>query len=442
MKKFKLNFKLFVLLILPAALLDTLNSIYNIYIPIYLQAGGESFTSQGATLTFGFGVGAALVGLWLTADNILAWLIQPLVGAWSDRSKSPWGRRIPFIIYTLPLVLIGYALIPVIPTMIPENLNGQQAKIIGLFLIFTAACIIYYLGLIPQRVILQTMRQEMVNVNDRSKIESWYTFAMYGFTIIALTIGSMLYEIYGPLLFWVMGSVYAVSTLALILFLPEARKTDEKVILEETSSIKQLLSVFRSTPPENRKSIGFFYASLVLFMIANSALANFASSWTVTILGISESKASQILSIYTIAATLIAIPAGYLAAGKFGRRNMCITGIFCFVVASVLLSFMPSLYIICFVLFGLGLGTYLVAILPLATELAGNQASMGSVVGLYNFMYMLGFLLGANLIGWIIQMTSYASFFPATSVILIASFFCALMVRPIEPTKELTLEKV
>ncbi|MER3420529.1 MAG: hypothetical protein C4290_08420 [Chloroflexota bacterium] len=43
-----------------------------------------------------------LVGLILTATNIFDALSYPIVGYWSDRTSSRWGRRIPFIVLATP----------------------------------------------------------------------------------------------------------------------------------------------------------------------------------------------------------------------------------------------------------------------------------------------------------------------------------------------------
>ncbi len=48
----------------------------------------------------------------MTLDNIAAIFIQPPVGAWSDRLRTPIGRRMPFILIGAPVGALAFGLIP------------------------------------------------------------------------------------------------------------------------------------------------------------------------------------------------------------------------------------------------------------------------------------------------------------------------------------------
>ena len=49
----------------------------------------------------------------MTLDNIAAFFIQPPVGAWSDRLRTPIGRRMPFILIGAPIAAVAFGLIPI-----------------------------------------------------------------------------------------------------------------------------------------------------------------------------------------------------------------------------------------------------------------------------------------------------------------------------------------
>lgn len=428
MNKSKLSFGMLLLLVLPPAFLELLNNVYNMYVPIFIQAGNPDFAAKG-TLTLGFGFGALMVGVWMVADNLFGFFAQPLVGAWSDRTKNKRGRRLPFVIWTLPLVVVGYALIPLIPTLIPQTLNGQNSQLTGFVIFFTLACVIYYLGFTPVRVVFQALRQEAVATTDRVKVESWFNFILNLFTIIAYTAGALLYKLYGPLLFWAVLAIYVVVALLVVFKYKESQELSAAAGDQEDSNVKQLSAVFRDAPKEARMKFIWFLVSVLFFTIGASAYTNFCSSWAVNVLGINEAKASTFLAIIIVATTVAVLPAGYIAAGKFGRRNMYLVGMIVMVIASALLAFVPSLYMVGFILLGAGAGIGFPCQLPLATEIAPQKGRLGSIIGVYNIAYLTGFVFGSFLTGWIIQMTSYKALFPTVIGAMTLSLICFLFVK-------------
>ena len=114
-------------------------ALYNTYVPIYLQAGHPAFDSKLAVQTFGFGLSATITGLIMTLDNIAAFFIQPIMGAISDRTYTRIGRRMPYILIFAPIAVLAFVLIPLVPQMIPAELNGQVSQLSGLFAFFVAA---------------------------------------------------------------------------------------------------------------------------------------------------------------------------------------------------------------------------------------------------------------------------------------------------------------
>src|SRR4051812_15449504 len=55
---------------------------------------------------------AALIGLLMGMDNLLGIFIQPWIGNRSDRTRTRWGRRIPYLAVGMPVAAVLFALIP------------------------------------------------------------------------------------------------------------------------------------------------------------------------------------------------------------------------------------------------------------------------------------------------------------------------------------------
>jgi len=279
----------------------------------------------------------------------------------------------------------------------------------------------------PARSILQTLRQEVVEPGQRSRIEAAYFFLYNVFTILAYTLGGKLYALYGPLIFWCALALYIITTLILLVFFREPQELS--AVPQEENNIKQLLSVFRGVSGTQARSLYAFLASAAFYSLVLSAMINFGSSWAVNVLGVAENKAASIIAIVTVAATLTALPAGFIGGTRFGRRNLYVASLCVSLLAMLELVIAPQMYVVGFIIFGIGMGGTMTAQLPLASEVARSQSSLGSVIGVYNFAYMFGFLLGANVMGWIIQATSYAAIFPTNLVFTILALAAAFFVR-------------
>lgn len=94
----------------------TLWSVYNSYVPVIFRAKLTEMTDGGAALP-GFLSVALLVNAIMTIDNIFGVIFQPYFGKRSDRTRSKWGKRMPYIILCLPICAIFFSLIPLAATV-------------------------------------------------------------------------------------------------------------------------------------------------------------------------------------------------------------------------------------------------------------------------------------------------------------------------------------
>ena len=88
---------------------------------------------------FGFDIDARVfAGFLIFAGRFIDAFTDPLIGWWSDRTRSRWGRRIPFIIFSTPFYGLFGAMIWFLPTEDASLWNALYFVIV-LELYFTAA---------------------------------------------------------------------------------------------------------------------------------------------------------------------------------------------------------------------------------------------------------------------------------------------------------------
>ncbi|MGZ9222225.1 MAG: MFS transporter, partial [Anaerolineales bacterium] len=153
--------------------------VYNAFVPIFLANK--------------FNLAPAFIGFFMTLDNIAALFIQPLVGVWSDRLRTPMGRRLPFILIGAPITAIAFGLIP-------------MAAILPLFVACTSTLL---LSAALWRTPVVALMPDITPSQNRSQANGIINFMGGIGTIVALQTGGMLYKLSPSFPFW-LGSVLVV----------------------------------------------------------------------------------------------------------------------------------------------------------------------------------------------------------------------------------------
>jgi Na+/melibiose symporter-like transporter len=153
--------------------------VYNAFVPIFLANK--------------FGLEAAFIGFFMTLDNVAALFIQPPVGAWSDRLRTPIGRRLPFILVGAPITALAFGLIPL-------------AAVLPLFVACTSTLL---LSAALWRTPVVALMPDITPSEKRSQANGIINFMGGIGTIIALQTGGALYKLSPAFPFW-LGSALVV----------------------------------------------------------------------------------------------------------------------------------------------------------------------------------------------------------------------------------------
>lgn len=119
----------------------------------------------------------ALLGTAMMIGRIVDAITDPLIAQWSDRTRTRWGRRVPFILFgSLPLVLF-FILVwsPPVPGSSLVNFT-YLVLMLGLFFLFYTIVIVPYSALLPELT---------SSSKERISLATWQGF----FRILGLIIG-------------------------------------------------------------------------------------------------------------------------------------------------------------------------------------------------------------------------------------------------------------
>ena len=132
-----------------------------------------------------FGLSLIVVGWLLWATRISDAVTDPWIGYWSDRIRTRWGRRKPFVLLGTPIYGVAIALLFIVPfefsdvTWLGQTFSNGYAWMF-VMLVFT------YLGATIKDLPFSAWGAELSsNYHERSLIRSWREFFGVGGALIA-----------------------------------------------------------------------------------------------------------------------------------------------------------------------------------------------------------------------------------------------------------------
>lgn len=368
--------------------------VYNAFVPIFLSEK--------------FHLAPAIVGFFMTLDNIAALFIQPPVGAWSDRLRTPLGRRIPFILVGAPITAVAFGLIPL-------------AAVLPLFVACTSTLL---LSAALWRTPVVALMPDITPSEFRSQANGIINFMGGIGTIIALQTGGMLYKLSPNFPFWLGSVLVILAALVVYLFIEEPREYAETE--HQPGMFASLREVFND---EDKSGLRILFA-IFFWFLGFSAVETFFTLYAKNHLGLNEGDGATLLSVLPLFFVIFAIPSGFIA-GRIGRRTTITIGLITLIVMLVLLYVTPASALltgiaplplvgiplieggarmltlagVLLMLGGVGWAFININSLPMIVDLT-SAARLGTFTGLYYLFSTMSAIVGPNVNGWAIQLTN------------------------------------
>ena len=386
-----------------------MDPLYDTYIPIFLSRFVDS---------------KGLIGIIMTLDNLFALFLIPIVAAMSDKTRTPIGRRMPYIIVTLPLSGILFGIIPF------SAFWGLSGLIIAIFFlnIFKQAGRGPVVALMPDTIPGEYRSEANGVINT-----------MAGIAAIVGTIGlAKLMDIKinlpgkGPtdeiLSFPVAGILVIIATIILFIFVKEkqvATDTEEKVKISE--SIKLIFS-------GSDKSAFLILIALLLWFLGYQGILPFIGLYSKEIIGVSSGTAGLAAGMVAIAYAMFAILSGIIAH-KMGRKktirfSLAMLTIITLLLAahptfSSMLGFTQTAMLLSFFILLFIFGTFWVSVVtnsfPMLWQMA-SYGSMGIYTGLYYTFSQAASIGAPPITGFIIDIFGFQGIFIFASICMFSAF--------------------
>jgi maltose/moltooligosaccharide transporter len=375
--------------------------VYNAFVPLFLANK--------------FGLAPALIGFFMALDNIAALLIQPPVGALSDRLRTPIGRRMPFLLIGAPIGAAAFGILPL-------------AAVLPVFIACTMTLI---LSMALWRTPVVALMPDITPSKYRSQANGVINF-MGGFgAIIAFLGGSALYRMNPAFPFWLGSVLVLVAVLMVFIFIREPKVVAP--VHEQPKLIKSLQEV----ATDRDKSALRILLAIFFWFLAYSAIEAFFTLYANRHLLLEEADGARLLGQLSLLFVIFALPSG-LIGGKIGRRKTIMAGITIMALAMLAMFFLPIstlttslaslpvlgvVPVVGVILMFAGIAWALINInsLPMVVDMT-DAVRIGTFTGLYYLFSTFAFIIGPNVNGWIIQLTGGNY----NAVMLVAPMFMAI----------------
>ncbi len=364
-------------------------SVYNAFVPLFLDER--------------FGLHAGWISFIMVLDNIAALIIQPPLGVFSDRLRTPIGRRLPFIVVGAPIAAAMFGFIP-------------YAQVLPLFVL---SCITLLLAMAFWRTPVVALMPDITPSSSRSQANGVINLMGGLGTVLATMIGGTLYRLNPTYPFFLAAGLVILSVVLVMIFIREPKEyISSKIHLAgknegsqiETKVFTNLKNVFTQAD----KSPKYILLAIMFWFIAYNAVETFFTLFGVNHLGLAGGDSAFQISYIGLVFMLLAIPAGVLAS-KIGRKTTIMIGIIIMITCVLLMYIIPAniltikyasllgngIYSLSFILMAAGIGWAMINVnsLPMVVDMTDDE-HIGTYTGLYYFFSQVAATFGPVLFGW------------------------------------------
>jgi maltose/moltooligosaccharide transporter len=396
-------------------------SMYNSFVPILL---GKYLAST------------LLIGAVMTIDNIFGVIFQPLFGAISDKTRTRFGRRMPYILIGIPICAVAFSIIP------------WTSSLFSLM----AVVIIFNLVMSTWRAPVVALMPDLTPASLRSQANGIINFMGGLGNLFSFFVGGLLFKAGGmPLPFFSSALLMLVAVVVLKLFVNEKDSVlqHDRQLSEEYAQNVQTIQTQQAEEAEQtntattdvtkaspKKSLIFLLFAILFWFTGYNAVETFFSLYVINTLKdsvgnlLTAGDASLLLAMFSVTFLVFSIPAGIIST-KIGRKATILIGLFGVMTVFGAMMFLNNILALRILLLIGGVFWACVNInsLPMVVEMA-QWKDIGKYTGYYYFFSFSAAIISPILFGYIRDVViRYDVIFAYSATAFGLAILCMLFVK-------------
>ncbi|KMK78183.1 MFS transporter [Alkalihalobacillus pseudalcaliphilus] len=370
-------------------------TFYNAFMPIILSAHIEK---------------QSIIGFIMGLDNLFAILLIPIIGAWSDKVQSRFGKRLPFLMVGMPLAALFFILLPFF--------KDTLWILITIDILFLLAMTLYrapVISLMPDHT--PPPRRSYANgiINLMGGVGA----------IIALFGLSRLFEI-DPMYPFTIASILLIICFFLLLFVVDRNppySSDTSGEQEETMAVSSLKEKFVLLFQKENRSALFILTAIFIYFIGYASVEALFTLYATQTLGFTSDVAGTTLGFFSLSFVLFALPAGWIGQ-KFGKIKTMMVGLISLPLIFVLIPAFSEPLSLQLILFIGGCAWALINVqaYPLVADL-GGLTSIGLFTGFYYLFSMSANIVGPFFLGSMVDLFGGSTLFYVSACMFVVAFY-------------------
>ena len=371
-----------------------------------------------------FGRSTIVTNAIMSIDNVLAVFLLPLFGTLSDRTRTRFGKRTPFILF---------GTVAAVAMMVILALLTEYESFAGFFVCLMILLVVMSVYRSPAVAYMPDVTPKPL----RSKGNAVINLVGYIggiFATVAMTLevksttlsdGSIEYNSFIPIFMTI--AVFMLITVLIMVFTLNENKIVREAKIGETA--EERASSGEKLPKPVMRSLLFILASVFLWFTAYNGVTTSFSRYFENRYGIDAGGSSMYLTVATIAAIASFVPLGVISS-KLGRKKTILLGIILMTVCYLGIFAMPSagiaMYAV-FALIGIGWAGINVNSFPMVVEMC-HSSDVGKYTGYYYAFSMAAQIFTPLFSGILITKLGYNILLPYAAVFSALSFVTMLFV--------------